>query len=391
MALATQVAIETAREHGLQLNMASNKTEAVVDFRGKGRQQVLEDLALEFPVVDGQWTPTVHVADGVLLRLVSTYRHLGTQASHGTRRGPERAARRSAARAAYHATRKKILSQRRLSKKARVAVARAVVSSRLLNGAGTWHSHVGAMEDTYMAPFRTIANERWRPGHVPASSVRRRLGILDFREAVSMQRLRLAARLVNASPSLMALLQSDAGRAWKAELFCDIELLRQEQGPQLVEVESLSDFEKLWCDFPQAWKLLVSSCHRKLVERRQRSEPPLFVPVPILPTFSCDECDAVYFTLRALRSHQMKAHQRRREARRYVLGSVCPVCKADFRSRPRVIQHLEVGAKRCVLAWKLGTLVPFSDEAVAAADRLDCEHRRRCKREGRSHLAHRQC
>ena len=176
--------IETAREHGLQLNMASNKTEAVVDFRGKGRQQVLEDLTLEFLVVDGQWTPTVHVADGVLLRLVSTYRHLGTQASHGTRRGPELAARRSAARAAYHATRKKILSQRRLSKKARVAVARTVVSSRLLYGAGTWHSlsasDVGAMEDTYMAPFRSIANERWRPGHVLASSqeVCRRLASL---------------------------------------------------------------------------------------------------------------------------------------------------------------------------------------------------------------------
>ena len=164
------------------------------------------------------------------------------------------------------------------------------------------------MEDTYMAPFRTIANERWRPGHVLASSqeVCRRLGIPDFREAVSMQRLRLAARLVNASPSLMALLQSDAGRAWKAELFCDIELLRQEQGPQLVEVEGLSDFEKLWCDFPQAWKLLVSSCQRKLVERRQRSEPPRFAPVPILPTFGCDECDAVYLTLRALRSHQVR-------------------------------------------------------------------------------------
>ena len=135
---------------------------------------------------------------------------------HGEVRSSRLAARRSAARAAYHATRKKILSQRRLSKKARVAVARAVVSSRLLYGAGAWHSlsasDIGAMEDTYMAPFRTIANERWRPGHVPASSqeVCRRLGILDFREAVSMQRLRLA-RLVNASPSLMALLQAAGG------------------------------------------------------------------------------------------------------------------------------------------------------------------------------------
>ena len=79
VALATQVAMETAGEHGLQLNMASKKTEVVVDFRGKGRQQVLEDLAVEFPVVDGQWTPTVKVADGVLLRLVSTYRHLRTR------------------------------------------------------------------------------------------------------------------------------------------------------------------------------------------------------------------------------------------------------------------------------------------------------------------------
>ena len=65
-----------------------------------------------------------------------------------------------------------------------------------------------------MAPFKTIANERWRPGHIPASSqeVCRRFGILDFQAAVSMQRWRLAARLVNAAPSLMALLQSDAGR-----------------------------------------------------------------------------------------------------------------------------------------------------------------------------------
>ena len=214
-----------------------------------------------------------------------------------------------------------------------MAVARAVVSSRLLYGAGSWYSlSVSDMEDTYMAPFRTIATERWRPWYVPASSQElcRRLGILDFREAVSMQRLRLAARLVNASPSLMALLQSDAGRAWKAELFCDIESLRQEKGPQLVEVEGLSDYEKLWCEFPKAWKLLVSSCQRKLVER-----PAQAALVPVLQTFGCDECDAVYFKLRALRSHQMTAHQRRREARRYGLDSVCPVYKADFRSRPR--------------------------------------------------------
>ena len=74
---------------------------------------------------------------------------------------------------------------------------------------------IDAMEDTRMAPLRTVANERWRPGHFPASSqkVCRGLGMLDFQEGVSMQRLRLAARLVNTAPSLTDLLQSVAGRA----------------------------------------------------------------------------------------------------------------------------------------------------------------------------------
>ena len=144
-----------------------------------------------------------------------------------------------------------------------------------------------------------------------------------------MQKLRLAARLVNASPSLMALLQSDAGRAWKAELFCDIELQRQEKGPQLVEVEGLSVFEKLWCEFPKScgWCLRASGSSWNVVSGRSLRR---MLSFPVLPTFSCDECDAVYKKLWALRSHQMRAHQRRREARLCVLGSDCGRDRGSF-------------------------------------------------------------
>ena len=72
------------------------------------------------------------------------------------------------------------------------------------------------------------------------AGVCRRLCILDLQEAVSTQRLRLAARLVNAAPSLMALLQSDARRAWKDELSRDLDLLRQEVWPQLKEAEDFN-------------------------------------------------------------------------------------------------------------------------------------------------------
>ena len=47
-----------------------------------------------------------------------------------------------------------------------------------------------------------------------------------------MQRLRLAARLVNAAPSLIVLLQSNGGGAWKDELSHDLDLSRQEMGPR---------------------------------------------------------------------------------------------------------------------------------------------------------------
>ena len=147
-------------------------------------------------------------------------------------------------------------------------------------------------------------------------------------------------------------------------------------GPQLEEVEGLPDFERLWFEHPKAWKQLClrasqNSWNADCV-RNPRSH--------VLPTFGYDQCDAVYGKVRALRSRQMRAHQRRREARRHVLDSICLTCMADFRSRPRVIQHLEVGAKRCALE-------PHSGDAVAAADQVDCEHRRRCKLEGRSHLS----
>ena len=237
VALATQVAMETAREHGLQLNMASKKTEGVVDFRGKERQQVLEDLALEFLVVDGQWTPNVKVAEGIFLRLVSTFRHLGTQASHGATMGQGE-----------------------------------VQSSQL----------VGLPQEGV-------------PGHAQE----------DFESE------RCSATL------------NGYARKWSRSLW-------------------------RWMVFPNSrgcglssrtpgccWCLRASGSSWNVVSGRRPA------PVSVVRTFSCDECDAVYDKLRALRSHQMRAHQRRWEARRYVLDSISPSA--------RRVSGRDRGS-RCVLA-----------------------------------------
>ena len=131
-----------------------------------------------------------------------------------------------------------------------------------------------------------------------------------------MQRLRLAARLVNAAPSLMALLRSDACRAWKDNLARGLALLRQEMGPQLAEVDGLPHFERFVVPVPEGLETAAV-----FVPAETGGTPPAFGALAAssslcLPTFSCDQCDAVFGKLGVLRSHKMRAHQRRREARR---------------------------------------------------------------------------
>ena len=210
VALATQVAIETAREHGLQLNMASNKTEAVVDFRGKGRQQVLEDLALEFL----SWTSVDPNCPRRGWRLAQVGQHVSALGHTGFSWDTAR----SGARCSSFCRKSGVPCYAQEDPESEASIQegqgggrpRCCQFSSALRG---WYLafDVGAMEDTYMAPFRMIANERWRPGHVPASSQEVSSVGCVWRHGWSML---LPRWWLSCSP--------DARRAWKAELFCDI-------------------------------------------------------------------------------------------------------------------------------------------------------------------------
>ncbi len=63
-----------------------------------------------------------------------------------------------------------------------------------------------------------------------------------------------------------------------------------------------------------------------------------------------------------------------------MVGSACPTCLVDFRSRVRLLRHLTHGGVLCVAAVRDGLLPPADPEAVTAAnelDRLDRAARRR--------------
>ena len=75
--------------------------------------------------------------------------------------------------------------------------------------------------------------------------------------------------------------------------------------------------------------------------------------------------------MRALEMHLRRVHGKRCEAHKFVIGSVCPTCNADFSTRPRVIARMMRGTLRCALAWRTGMVEQFPDEIVAQADEVD--------------------
>ena len=75
-------------------------------------------------------------------------------------------------------------------------------------------------------------------------------------------------------------------------------------------------------------------------------------------------------------------HGKRPEARKYVIGPICPSCGIDFITRPRAIGHLTRGALACTLSWRLGMIPEFPQDSVDAADLFDKKQRRDAKKTG---------
>ena len=97
---------------------------------------------------------------------------------------------------------------------------------------------------------------------------------------------------------------------------------------------------------------------------------------------ACPVCPRVLGSRKALEMHCRRAHGRRCPAKFFVLDSVCPVCRADFVTRPRAIGHLMRGALGCALQWRLGALPACSIEQVQAADEADKKAKREARRKG---------
>ena len=101
------------------------------------------------------------------------------------------------------------------------------------------------------------------------------------------------------------------------------------------------------------------------------------------PVF-CALCRKWCLAAVAYKRHLWKAHGERSPMRVFVADGMCPVCRACFWTRQRVIRHLARKNSRCALAVQYGGLQELPEDLVRSLDEEDAAANRAARICGRS-------
>jgi hypothetical protein len=400
-----------AADFGLRVNFDAGKTECLFALAGS-QQQLARDWIIQHPpVADSSGAVALLPLDKIdALRLVTEDKHVGIMATAGRTLLREVGSRCNSGNAASAALSRHVFAKRQLPIEVRAMVAQACVESRVLHAAGTWGPlTIGLRRRVDVAltrPLRRIARagvpDEDGQFHQSNLDVRARFDVPLTDAKIDAARLRYAARAATHAPDFLhALIQGPGGEPWRQEVIYAMLIMRLVLAPRLHELPMPDSHPHIWerwmCKWPTAWAALIRHFLAVVAELPQKYLSAVAsVRGPIFFCAGEDDgewvclrcaCAPVFCTRRGLKIHAIRCHDSRIEVRWFAIGSVCPVCQTDFRSRLRLLAHLQWGAKACVHAASSGRLPRFSLEQVAAADAFDAAHHTFCVSVGRSCLA----
>ena len=363
---------------GLSLNMSPGKTEAFVTFRGQGAKDAASKLVHQ----DDHSHVPLH--DGRLLRIVRSYVHLGTLTTPSGSYAQEVSRRTQSMLHAYLPLAKSTFGEPSIPIKTRLVLAESLLFTRLTFALGSWDSlPLGlkrSMEAARMRVFRMILGEFRKEGGLSDRAVREKLGVCSFDVLV-----RHASRVARKAPSLLhALLQNVGGAMipWTKALVDDLAALKRAAPKKLEELPPFeADPQKwivLWSRYPRQWAQLV-----KLLPLNDYDDEVDDLPDALV---TCEICSKRFISTRALAVHRSRAHGKRKLATQLVDGSTCSACLTDFRTRLRLIHHLEYSSPKC-LEVVASEVPPLSLERARKLAAIDASQRRRAKKAGVSFLA----
>jgi hypothetical protein len=353
---------------------------------------------------------------GLVVHVVQTYKHVGSEASVNGSNRRELACRKGAAGGALRPLRVPVYGSPRFSKASRVELLASLVHSRLYYNVHIWcnftESDYSGLHRAAMLGFRTIVDrgsdcsDDYR---TPDSHVLARLCQIEPRYQIAASRLRYLPRLCQYGPDcLFAFLQhsAHARTSWLAQLADDVQWLRR----SLTFQHDVPDISAQPAEFlafvtakPQRWYSLVKTAvrrHAKFHKQQASSQQlvkafvdygigkgvflPSSIPVAVCAVadpYLCYACDSTFSSSQGLGVHMFKAHGRKQLCRWYAAHDVCDSCLRKFHDRPRLLVHLAQSSPRC-LEHLLHVHVPLQDGEVAVLDEVDRVQRRLDKRRG---------
>lgn len=378
-----EVLFEVFENLHLLVNASPGKTEALLQYRGRGAKGHREARR----AVDGQLRVKVPGRD-LYVNVVESYKHLGTYASLRDSSMVNAKYRAGATMRSYAPMSYKVFGSPLIDETHKIIFMRALLMTRLLFGIHILvpsARQLKQLNHSYMVIVRRIVGEpRFKHTDRTDRQIREACGQPALECIISWMRLAYCARLVRVHPAaLMSLLHARPGgknMRWVEQLAHDTELLRHFLP---VAFPSLREGPDEWATLMRSeveWKTLIGHIHfyASVCDAQKGGDEEL------PRAFEC-VCGKAFHSSRALESHRRAQHGVRLEIQDYLSTAVCPACGANFHERLRLVSHVSDRRRPKCRDWiveNCNMLPPARARALRVKDR---ELRRAAQQAGHSH------
>ena len=366
--------MKTFHRRGFDLNIAKNKTSAVVSFRGTGASSLRTTYNLASPA--GMQIPSVAGLEGFWLHFVPVYKHLGIMYSADGTLKAELNHRLGAAQGAFATSRKSIFCNKTLPVRVRLNLYRALVCTRLYYGLGIWPAptlkELERVQHLVGRHLRAILYAgRPHPERFPTDADVFHQAYFPFpRVRLAIDRLLYAQAVFTSGPVfLREMLHAEHAQltigSWISGLFADLAWAHmiQEDVVPIAWTESLTPAFEFWEINASLWKSglkrvlrqhlhqermmhQVHNLHRMVFKTLQHGGA-LLRPDPLqafdatadVQDYVCF-CGKTFAKAQGLALHKLKVHQIHAPEFSMRADATCPACLRHFWSSQRLAQHL---------------------------------------------------
>ena len=394
---------DAAAVRGLSINYQAGKTEAIVRLAGQGskkaKHQIWHENSGKLPIL------TEHGCQ--FLRLVHSYKHLGTFVQDHAVIQMDLRYRNTQARKAYGQLSRQFYCKRNVNDATKIPVFSALVMSRHAYNVHTWawmtQKDVDHWQNGIRNQVAALAKNKVRPISpllFTTAELCALIGLHSPEDLLHANRLRYVKRAILVAPGCLwsLLYQNTNCNSWMPHFLESCAWLWSfvsGQRPQCFEVAaeavSFIAMDEKWngrvrSALKSCLQFRKAGAEGKLWTMRLQHQLSKFGVFPSLQSaqktqvWTCTLCCESFGTRRALAVHARHKHQYKTMLKYYVLGDHCLACGRMFFCRTRLLAH--VGQSQDCKDTYLACLVPAPEDVVEQIENEERESNQKLKSQG---------